>query len=200
LIGSGKIPAAIVVFIDESGAPMMPTECIDSYNKQQWLETFISQTVVDYVDLNYRTISDPKARTIMGLSEGGFCAAMLALRHPDIYNVDISFSGYYWAATPAPDSAVPFGGQDSLIDAYSPALLAPQIAAADRSSLYFILVSQASQAYFGPQLTGFEKILDADGYGYVATNSKYPHGWPQVANEIAGALHSWAAHLMLSGV
>jgi S-formylglutathione hydrolase FrmB len=200
LIGSGKIPAAIVVFIDESGAPMMPTECIDSYNKQQWLETFISKTVVDYVDLSYRTISDPKARTIMGLSEGGFCAAMLALRDPDIYSVDISFSGCFWAGTPAPDAAVPYGGQDSLIDASSPALLAPQMAGAYRSSLYFILVSQASQAYFGPQFTGFEKILDANGYGYVATNSTYPHGWSQVANETAGALHAWAAHLMLSGV
>ena len=200
LIGSGRIPAAIVVFIDESGAPMMPTECIDSYNKQQWLETFISKTVVDYVDLNYRTISDPKARTIMGHSEGGFCAAMLALRHPDVFSVDISFSGYYWAGTPAPDAAVPYGGQDSLLDAYSPALLAPEMAGVFRSSVYFILVSKANQPYFGPQFTAFEKILDAGGWGYVATDSKYPHGWAQVSNELAGALHSWAAHLMLAGV
>jgi enterochelin esterase-like enzyme len=200
LINSGGMPAAIVVFIDESGAPMMPTECVDSYNKQQWLETFISKTVVDYVDLNYRTIPDPKARAVMGLSEGGFCATMLALRHPDIFSVDIAFSGYYWAGTPSAAAALPYGGQASLIDAYSPALLAPQIADQYRSSLYFVLVSQASQDYFGPQFTNFEKILDANGFDYLAIDSTYPHGWAQVENWAPAALTAWGAQLEISGV
>jgi enterochelin esterase-like enzyme len=200
LINSGGMPAAIVVFIDESGAPMMPTECVDSANKQQWLETFISKTVVDYVDLNYRTIPDPKARAVMGLSEGGFCATMLAMRHPDIFSVDIAFSGYYWAGTPSAAAALPYGGQASLIDAYSPALLAPQIADQYRSSLYFVLVSQASQVYFGPQFTNFEKILEANGFDYLAIDSTYPHGWAQVENGAPAALTAWGAQLEISGV
>lgn len=200
LIDSGGMPAAIVVFIDESGAPMMPTECVDSSNKQQWLETFISKTVVDYVDLNYRTIQDLRARAVMGLSEGGFCATMLALRHPDIFSVDIAFSGYYWAGTPSAAAALPYGGQASFIDAYSPALLAPQIANQYRSSLYFVLVSQASQDYFGPQFTNFEKILDANGFDYLAIDSTYPHGWAQVENWAPAALRVWGAQLEITGV
>ena len=200
LIDSGGMPAAIVVFIDESGAPMMPTECVDSANKQQWLETFISKTVVDYVDQNYKTIQDPRARAIMGLSEGGFCATMLAMRHPDIFRVDIAFSGYYWAGTPSAAAALPYGGQASLIDAYSPALLAPKIADQYRSSLYFILASQASQDYFGPQFTDFVKILDANGFDYLAIDSTYPHGWAQAQYWTPAALTVWGAQLEISGV
>jgi enterochelin esterase-like enzyme len=200
LIDSGAMPAAIVVFIDESGAPMMPTECVDSANKQQWLETFISKTVVDYVDQNYRTIQDPKARAIMGLSEGGFCATVLAMRHPDIFSVDIAFSGYYWAGTPSVAAALPYGGQASLIDAYSPALLAPQIADQYRSSLYFILASQASQDYFGPQFTNFEEILEANGFDYLAIDSTYPHGWAQAEYWTPAALTVWGAQLEIIGV
>jgi S-formylglutathione hydrolase FrmB len=200
LIDSGGMPAAIVVFIDESGAPMMPTECVDSANKQQWLETFISKTVVDYVDQNYRTIQDPRARAIMGLSEGGFCATMLAMRHPDVFSVDIAFSGYYWAGTPDAAAALPYGGQAALVDAYSPALLAPQIADQYRSSLYFILASQASQDYFGPQFTNFEEILEANDFDYLAIDSTYPHGWAQAEYWTPAALTVWGAQLQITGV
>ena len=200
LIDSGAMPAAIVVFINEAGVPISPSECVDTFNGQQWFETYITKTVVGSVDKNYKTIADPRARATMGMSEGGFCAAMLALRHPDLFSVSMSFSGYYWAGTPAPDALVPYGGEASLIDAYSPALLAPQIPAAERANMFFVVVANWSQAYFGPQATSFDDVLKANGFAYLAVNSPEPHGWPEVQTEAPGALKAWGAHLKAIGV
>ena len=200
LIDSGAMPAAIVVFIDEAGVPISPSECVDSADGEQWFETYVTRTVVGYVDNNYRTIRDPRARATMGMSEGGFCAAMLVTRHPDLFSVSMSFSGYYWAGTPAADALVPFGGKASLIDAYSPALLVPKMSAAVRASLFFIVVANWSQGYFGPQATAFDAVLKANGFAYLAVNSPYPHGWPEVQTEAPGALKAWGAHLKASGV
>jgi S-formylglutathione hydrolase FrmB len=200
LIDGGKMPAAIVVFIDEAGVPISPSECVDSADGRQWFETYITNTVVSYVDANYRTIANPAARATMGMSEGGFCAAMLATRHPDIFGVSISFSGYYWAGTPAPDALVPYDDDQALLDSYSPALLVPTIPLVERANMYFIVVANWSQDYFGPQATAFDAVLKANGYAYRAVNSPFPHGWPEVQTEAPDALTAWGERLVATGV
>jgi hypothetical protein len=50
MILSGEIPASIVVFIDSSGPPHPDTECADHVDGSQWFETYITDTVVTYVD------------------------------------------------------------------------------------------------------------------------------------------------------
>ena len=200
LIDTGTMPAAIVVFIDEAGVPISPSECIDSANGQQWFETYVTKTVVGYVDAHYDTIANPAARATMGMSEGGFCAAMLTTRHPDIFSTSISFSGYYWAGTPAPDALVPYNDNQALLDEYSPALLVTQIPAAERASMYFEVVANWSQDYFGPQATAFDAILSANGYAFRPVNSPYPHGWPEVQTEAPDALAAWGARLVATGV
>jgi enterochelin esterase-like enzyme len=199
LIDSGAMPAAIVVFIDESNPPLSPSECVDSDNGQQWFESYISNKVVNYVDENYRTIVDPRARAIMGMSEGGFCSAMLALRHPEVYRFSISFSGYFWAGTPDKASARPYGNQADL-DAHSPALLAPQIPVTVRSMMYFIVVANHGQEFFGPQALDFDAVLAADGYRYLAVNSPYGHGWDEVQLETPNALAVWGEQLVINGI
>ncbi len=200
LIDAGTIPAMIVVFIDEWGAPYPDTECADSVDGKMWMETFISRTVVDYVDAHYLTIRKSAARAVMGMSTGGFCAAMLTLRHPSVFGSSISFSGYYQAGTVSATSARPFGNQPAVLQAHSPLYLVGEIPPADRSSLYFVVVADPNQAYYGPQATAFEKALKADKYPYTPIVSAYGHGWPQVRHEFQGALEHWAARLAFEGV
>ena len=95
---------------------------------------------------------------------------------------------------------VPYGGNQALLDAYSPALLVPKIPEVVRASMYFIVVANWSQDYFGPQATAFDSVLTANGYAYLAVNSPYPHGWPEVQTEAPGALKAWGARLVISGV
>ena len=194
LVDSGRIPATIVVFIDSIGAPFIDSECADLPNKKQWFETYISQTVVQYVDDHFHTIKEPAARAIMGMSTGGFCAPMLALRHPDVFGTSISFSGYFFAGAAGPNSAWPFGNQAGL-NAHSPALLAPKFTG-NRSKLYFIVIAKPDQGFYGPAAAQFDGILKQSGFDYLAVASQYTHGWPQVRNETPGALDAWAARLV----
>ena len=197
LISAGEIPASIVVFIDSLGPPYGDTECADMPNYQQWFETYISTTVVYWVDHHFNTIRDPRARAIMGMSAGGFCAPMLALRHPDVWSVSISFSGYFWAGAAGSNSAYPFGNTAA---AHSPALLVPTIPAADRARTFFIIVACPAQDFYGPGAVNFEQILKSNGFKYLNVDSPYTHGWPQVRYEAPGALQAWAAQLVNNGV
>lgn len=56
-------------------------------------ETFVGTEVPAYIDVNYRTIADRKARAITGLSMGGHGGLFLAFRHADIYSACGSTSG-----------------------------------------------------------------------------------------------------------
>ncbi len=199
MIDSGQMPSAIVVFIDSLGPPYGDTQCADMSDGQQWFETYISKTVVDFVDQRYKTMIDPRARGIMGMSAGGFCAPMLALRHPDVFSSSISFSGYFWAGAAGSNAARPFGNAAD-IESHSPALLAPQIPALDRSQMYFILVANPGQDFYGPGAASFDKILSAHGFKHLLVNTPYTHGWPQVRYEVPAVLQAWGAQLVVNGI
>ncbi len=200
LIDAGAIPATIVVFINSSGGPFPTTECADSFDHREWYDTFVSQTVVGWVDSHYKTMAEPAARAIAGMSEGGYCAAILALHHPGVFGTSISFSGYYQAGASGTNSAAPFGGNKALIAADSPTVVAGQLDAATRSRLYFVVIAKPDQSGFGPQAAAFEKVLAAEGYSYDGVTSSEPHGWSQVQDYFPGAVEAWAAREVATGV
>jgi len=59
-------------------------------------EDFITQDVVDYIDLNFRTIQGPEGRGIGGHSMGGFGAFNLAMRHPQLFGASYSLSSAFF--------------------------------------------------------------------------------------------------------
>jgi enterochelin esterase-like enzyme len=200
LIDSGSIPAAIVVFIDSSGGPYPSTECADSFDHRQWFDTFVSKTVVEWVDSHYETIAGPAARAIVGMSEGGYCAAILALHHPTVFGTSISFSGYFQAGAAGGDSAAPFGGNKTLLAADSPMVVAGQLDRAARDRLYFIIVAKPDQPGYGPDASAFDKELATYGYPHESVAATVPHGWPQVRSYFPGAVEAWAAREVATGV
>jgi len=207
MIDSGEMPATIVVFIDSLGSPYGDTQCADMYDGSQWFETYISQTVVEVMDKGFRTIADSRARGIMGMSAGGFCAPMLVLRHPDVFSISISFSGYFTAGAAGPTAVKPFGDAAG-IQSHSPVFLAGQTADVYRSSLYFVVIACQSQVpdacpkqeFYASHAAGFEKILKADGFSFLNVNSPYTHGWAQVRYETPGVLRAWGAQLVVNGI
>ena len=56
-------------------------------------EDFLSQELVQYVDLEYRTLSERDHRGIAGYSMGGAGAWRLAVRHPEVYGSMCALSG-----------------------------------------------------------------------------------------------------------
>jgi enterochelin esterase-like enzyme len=200
LIDTGAIPPVIVVFVDANGAPFPTTECANSVDGRMWMDTFISHTAVAYVDSHYLTIARTDARAITGMSQGGYCAAILALRHPAVFGTSIPFSGYYQAGSGGANSRLPFGGNAAALSAASPMVVATELPAAERASLFFIVVVEPSQAFYGAQASEFEHLLVTYGYPSVALNAQVPHGWAQVRQEFPVALETWAAHLVAVGI
>lgn len=56
-------------------------------------EDHIIQELVPYVDENYRTLADRKARAVVGKSSGGYGSIILAMRHPETFGIMASHSG-----------------------------------------------------------------------------------------------------------
>ena len=56
-------------------------------------ETYVAKELVEWIDSNYKTIPNKKARAITGLSMGGHGALYLAFRHQDVYGACGSMSG-----------------------------------------------------------------------------------------------------------
>lgn len=200
LIASGAMPASIVVFIDSAGAPYPDSQCADSYDKKMWLETFISRDVVLYLDTHFRTIKDPNARGIMGMSAGGFCSAMLLTRHPDVYSTAISFSGYFYAGNGSASASAPYGGSQAAMDAVSPAYQVSYLTDAQKARLYYIVIAQPAQYFYATQAQLFEKILKENNVAYDKVDSLYEHSWTQVRNDFPTAVQAWAARLVVDGV
>jgi enterochelin esterase-like enzyme len=82
---------------------VMPFGSTGTFTDEEWANgatpgngwaTFVARDVVHYVDANYRTIATARGRAIGGLSEGGYGAINIALRHPNEFHVVESWSGY----------------------------------------------------------------------------------------------------------
>lgn len=56
-------------------------------------ETFMTEELVEYIDMNYPVIPDKMSRAITGASMGGHGALWLAIRHQDIFGAAGSMSG-----------------------------------------------------------------------------------------------------------
>jgi S-formylglutathione hydrolase FrmB len=67
---------------------------IDSpVEKKSQFESYIIKDVISKIDNSYRTNRSPKARSISGLSMGGYGALYLSARHPDLFCAAGSMSG-----------------------------------------------------------------------------------------------------------
>jgi pimeloyl-ACP methyl ester carboxylesterase len=98
LISLGQLPPIILVAIDASlidsntvvdQPPTGPFFYGNSWYVNSDLngqfETYITQELVPFIDTNYRTLADRNFRGIYGHSMGGFGAAYLGIRHPELF-------------------------------------------------------------------------------------------------------------------
>lgn len=203
LITSGTIPPAIVVFVPATGGPYPDAECANSADGREWLDRFISTTLVDWVDASYRTIPTPAARTVLGFSQGGYCAAALTLRHPDVFGSAVSISGYFSAgirSSETPNAWRPFGRLPALIAADSPMRLAETIAPVVRRSIFVVLVAQPGNPFFGGQAAAFAGVLERAGYPLAVIAAGRGHSWGQVRSVLAAALELVALRQARLGV
>jgi enterochelin esterase-like enzyme len=64
-------------------------------------ESAVATDLVHVVDRTYRTIPGRRGRAIIGMSAGGYGAALIGLHHLDTFSVIQSWSGYFHPTNPA---------------------------------------------------------------------------------------------------
>ncbi len=114
--------APIIVMPDPDGFLTVDSECVNS--KFGNAETYLVDDVPAYARSQLHASSAPDSLAIGGLSAGGTCSVMLALRHPVVYPTFASYSGFatpqYQETTQAETIDALFGGSEDRFAAHDP--------------------------------------------------------------------------------
>lgn len=115
--------APIIVMPDPNGIHTVDSECVNSQFGNA--ETYLVDDVPAFVRREFSASRAPGSLAIGGLSAGGTCSVMLALRHPSLYPTFASFSGFaspqYQNTSQAETIDVLFGGSEADFAAHDPA-------------------------------------------------------------------------------
>ena len=84
-IRGGRIAPMIVVAVNGLAGNTMYADTRDG---QYPLESVIVKDLIPHIDATYRTIASREGRALNGFSMGGFGAAHLGFKYPDIFGVD----------------------------------------------------------------------------------------------------------------
>ncbi len=77
-IANGICRPLIAIFVD----PVIRRE---EYRMHEGYRRFVTEELVPFIDQNYRTLTEPNERAVMGSSRGGLAAADLAYSHPEVF-------------------------------------------------------------------------------------------------------------------
>lgn len=134
---AGKIPPMIVIFPNGMAEGMW----CDSHDGKTPFETIVVKEIVRDVDRSFRTLDRRESRMVEGFSMGGYGAARLGLKYPQVFGaasmlgagpLDLEFAGPRATARPELRSRIlknVFGGRLDLYQAQSPWRLAERNAA-----------------------------------------------------------------------
>jgi enterochelin esterase-like enzyme len=94
LLQNGAVKPAVLIMPDPNGGLRVSLQCLNVAHGPQDA-TFIAREVPDYLTRTLRLQRPGRAWGIAGYSEGGYCAANLALVYPDRYGYAGVLSGYF---------------------------------------------------------------------------------------------------------
>ena len=118
LILTGRAAPFIAVIPEQNVAAPRDAECVNVVRGPQ-VDSYLSDDVRTATVRAFRAAHSGTQWTLMGDSTGGYCAADLAFRHPQLYSAAVSIAGYN---APARDRSTGdlFGGNPQLAHNFSP--------------------------------------------------------------------------------
>ena len=103
---SGKAKPAVLIMPNTDGGQQYGLQCLNDPGGVQDM-TYVAREVPDWAAANLRVQAPGGAWGVAGYSEGGYCAANIALQNPALFGYAGSLSGYF-----APvESQVPLDGK-----------------------------------------------------------------------------------------
>jgi S-formylglutathione hydrolase FrmB len=124
-IDTGEIGPMVIVMPSTFDGPH-GQDCVDAPHGQLD-DTYLSADVPADVTHDFRVLPQGPHWAIGGLSDGGFCAANLALRHPGEYGAVVSMDGFYSAYSDLAVMNKIFGAGSPAIAENDPSTLATNV-------------------------------------------------------------------------
>lgn len=189
LITTGKIQPMILVGWDGFGPRGFEdaTYFLDRKDGTFQMESFVTRELLPFVDSTFRTQARPQSRALVGFSAGGFGAANLGFRHPELFGVIASHAGFF---DPADDPDItqilgPRASNAALWNANDPIRLARQTPISARLHFYIDCGSDDSLL---PEFKKMEAELQARKADFVAHIVTGDHNWEFLTRRYAGSL------------
>jgi S-formylglutathione hydrolase FrmB len=122
--GSHNGDAPILVIPDNNGNAQ-DTECSNSALGNA--ETYLVKDVPNFMQTNFNAAIGKSSLAVAGLSDGGTCASMLALRNPKVFQTFADYSGYtsptYLNDDEQQTITILYGGSKANYEAHTPVAL-----------------------------------------------------------------------------
>jgi len=164
---------AIVVIPQGTRAQNGDPEYHDWGPGRNW-ETALAGELPRWIDQNYRTIANRSGRAIIGLSAGGYGAAILYTHHLDEYSVMESWSGYFRPTDPTGEKTLDVGPDADNASASGLAQIPQLKAAFAREPSYFAFYVGRSDPTFVADNVQLDQQLTAAHVSHVF--DLYPGG------------------------
>jgi enterochelin esterase-like enzyme len=94
-VAANRMRSALIVSPQVEIPRGVDTECVNGAGTSAQLETWLAQDVPNWVTRTFRVRTDRASWATIGLSTGGWCAAMVAMLHPAQYSAAIVMGGYF---------------------------------------------------------------------------------------------------------
>jgi enterochelin esterase-like enzyme len=101
-VAAHRIHPVIVVSPQLEVPPGVDTECVNGKTGSPQMETFLTEDVPAWVSAHFRTRPGRASWATIGLSAGGWCAAMTAMLHPGQFGGAVVMGGYFRPQFEAP--------------------------------------------------------------------------------------------------
>ncbi|HEY5294722.1 MAG TPA: alpha/beta hydrolase-fold protein [Gaiellaceae bacterium] len=107
--------AGPAILVEPQGARLGDSdpEYLDWGDGRNW-ETYVTHELPQYIDSHFRTVANRRGRAIVGLSAGGYGAAVLGLGHLDLFSAVESWSGYFHPTDPTGTKALALGPETNV--------------------------------------------------------------------------------------
>jgi len=187
------IGPTIDVFVQPWTPPGRDTECVDGPGGPaagDQVETWAAVDVPAWVHQRFRAADGRDSWATWGVSAGGYCAAMVAMLHPDTFAAALSFAGY---TRPTWGSWVPFSPGDAATARYDLLALArrdpPPTALwlfASRNDTLAYPATTALVAAARPPLSVTARISPVGGHGYLWWTPWFPAALAWLGRSVPG--------------
>jgi S-formylglutathione hydrolase FrmB len=180
MIALGQMRPLIMVMPEGNGGVWHDSQYVDGVTGFA-AETYLTRDVVHFVDTHYRTIPDRRYRTLMGISEGGYGAVNLALKHHDEFGIAVSIGGYFTAPQDEVFGLVNPFDHDARLEAANDPMRYVWLQRGPRD-VRLLIADNPSDGHYNTQALAFARELAALGISYRLLIQSAPpllgHYWP----------------------